>query len=255
MKIKLPVFLMALGLASLASAQTVPPHWEYGAPDGPFQWGSMAGYSLCGAGAYQSPIDIESGENGPLSNVTKDTSLEALDLTWGISKFTENFNGHTVQMNYDSGSTLNFEGKSYELKQFHFHSPSEHIQDGRQYPLEMHFVHQSANGTTVVGVFFKEGASNPTLQKIWDNSPKDVSVLTVPNLELNAMDFLPTQLQYYNYTGSLTTPPCTEGVNWIVLKKPIEATADQLRFLQKKLGGPNNRPIEPLDGRNISESL
>lgn len=246
---------LSLGVSTFAGAQTLPSHWNYGAPEGPFQWGSMPGYGLCSTGLDQSPVDIESGKNSGIINTTPDTSLESLSLSWGISKFTENYNGHTLQMNYDSGSAMTFEGKNYELKQFHFHSPSEHILDGRQYPLEMHFVHQSENGTTVVGVFFKEGQANQTLQTIWDNNPQQEGAIVVPGLSMNAMDFLPKDLSYYHYTGSLTTPPCTEGVNWIVLKEPIEASSEQLRFLQKRLKGPNSRPIQPQDGRLIGESL
>lgn len=255
MSYKVFALVLTLGISSFTSAQSVPSRWNYGAPDGPFQWGSMPGYALCGTGIDQSPVDIESGKNAGIINTTPDTALESLNLNWTASKFIENYNGHTLQMNYDQGSSISFEGKSFDLKQFHFHSPSEHILDGRQYPLEMHFVHQSENGTTVVGVFFKEGAFNQTLQNIWDNNPKEEGVIVVPGLSMNAMDFLPKDLSYYHYTGSLTTPPCTEGVNWIVLKQPIEASSDQLRFLQKRLSGPNNRPIQPQDGRMIGESL
>lgn len=257
MKYKLSWLTLALATSTMAFAQTTPnpSEWNYNVPNGPYQWGSKPGYSTCSVGADQSPIDIEDGDNAGLMNVTPDASLEPLDLQWSASKFSEVYNGHTLQMNYDAGSKISLSGSDYDLKQFHFHSPSEHILNGRNYPLEMHFVHQNASGITVVGVFFTQGAANPSLQTIWDNAPKTVSTNTVAGLMINANDFLPKDLKYFAYKGSLTTPPCTEGVNWMVIKEPIEASAEQLRFLQKRLGGPNNRPIQPLDERSISESL
>jgi carbonic anhydrase len=242
------VLFVLVTTSSFSFAQS----WGYQNPNGPSQWGTLSpAFLSCQQGVDQSPIDIESGANAGLSNVTPDTALEALAPEWLNSQFNVMNNGHTVEMLYDAGSLLSFEGRDYQLKQFHFHSPSEHIVDGREFPLEAHFVHQSAAGTVVIGVLFAEGSENQALKSIWLNAPHTETTVNVPNLVINANDFLPSDLNYYHYTGSLTTPPCTEGVKWIVLKTPIHASRAQLQFLQKQLGGPNNRPLQPLDGRMI----
>ncbi len=255
MKKSLILGAVALLASSVSFAQSTPPHWTYNQPEGPNHWGNIdPGFKSCEVGANQSPIDIESGENSGLMNVSRDTSLEAINPNWGSSAFNMVNNGHTLQVNYDAGSDVSFEGKTFNLKQFHFHSPSEHILNGREYPLEMHFVHQSAAGILVIGVFYEQGQENPLLDTIWGAAPAAGQSATIAGLMINATDFLPKGMGYYNYQGSLTTPPCTEGVNWIVLKNPIEASAKQLQFLNRHMGGPNNRPIQPIDGRMIGTS-
>ena len=242
---------IALLITTSVFAQTAP-QWSYSQPEGPNQWGSLPGYSTCQAGAEQSPLDIESGMNAGILNVSVDSSLESLMPRWNSSAFNIVNNGHTVQVNYDAGSSIDFEGNNFNLKQFHFHSPSEHILNGRQYPLETHFVHQAAGGNLlVIGIFFKPGAFNAELEKVWKSAPAKEQSVSVKGVTIDVNAFLPTDMNYYNYRGSLTTPPCSEGVNWIVLKNPIEASAEQLQFLQKHMGGPNNRPIQPQDGRMI----
>lgn len=254
MKTKLIAALALTSLPFLAFAQS----WSYSAPTGPAQWGSLPGAQTCQTGADQSPIAIETGVMAGLTNVVFDSYLPALDLQWASSSFNVLNNGHTVEMIYDAGSTATVEGASYALKQFHFHSPSEHMLDGRLYPLEAHFVHASASGAiSVIGVFFKEGAANPALEPIWKNAPiAPVEVATnIAGLSVDARDLLPADMNYFTYGGSLTTPPCSEGVRWFVMAKPIEASAAQLRFLRARLGFSNNRPIQELDGRTIEGSV
>ena len=241
------------GLVLLSTSLSTYADWGYSAPNGPAQWGNLPGYSLCSTGADQSPIAIESGEVAGIRNAFPDQSLQLLAPQWMDSQVEIVNNGHTIQMNYSAGSQIEFDAKDYELKQFHFHSPSEHLLNERQYPLEVHFVHRTASGDIlVVGVFFQEGQANPQLSKLWKNAPV-IPETTVQTAEvLNALDLLPVSKEYFTYTGSLTTPPCSEGVRWIVMKEPMEASIDQLQFLQRTLGFTNNRPAQPLDGRLIS---
>jgi carbonic anhydrase len=242
-------------ITSLASAQTLP--WSYNAPNGPFQWGALPGFGACQTGADQSPIAIETGRSAGITNVTPDSTLEPIIPSWKPSAFNVLYNGHTVEMMYDQGSTVDFKNQTWNLKQFHFHSPSEHLLNEKQHPLEMHFVHSVGTQTLVIAVFFREGRRNKSLDLIWKNAPANAAdtASNIPGLLINAEDFFPRHSKYFNYTGSLTTPPCTEGVTWVVLAHPIEASAEQLSYLQKKLGGPNNRPIQPVDGRMIGAEM
>ena len=242
------LFLATILFSSSVFAQAS--HWNYSAPQGPFQWGSIPGNEMCGIGTSQSPVDIETGKVAGIINTTPDATLSPLNLAWKNSFSHVQYNGHTIQVNYDQGSGIIYEGRGFDLKQFHFHSPSEHILDGKQYPLEIHFVHQSENGILVVGVFFEEGEENDQLNAIWKSAPIEETT-NHSELIVKAQALLPKNLSYYHYEGSLTTPPCSENVNWIVLKQPIKASGEQLRFLQQRLGGPNNRPIQPQDGRMI----
>lgn len=227
--------------------------WGYSAPIGPAQWGNLPGFATCATGAEQSPIAIESGEVAGIRNAFPDRSLETLNPQWNDTPVSVLNNGHTIQVSYMAGSTIAFDGTQYELKQFHFHSPSEHLLNERQYPLEAHFVHQTASGQLlVVGVFFKVGVENAELAKIWRSAPAhEGETQTSPEL-VSASQLWPGSGEYFTYGGSLTTPPCSEGVRWIVMKVPVEASAQQLSFLQKQMGFTNNRPAQPLDGRLIS---
>lgn len=242
------LFILSWLFVSSTHAQVS--QWDYSAPRGPAQWGHMPGYETCSLGADQSPIAIESGEVAGLSNVTSDNSMAALQPAWQSSVVDLINTGHTLQVAYPAGSGLEFNGQSYELKQFHFHSPSEHILNERQYPLEVHFVHSSPKGLMVVGVFFKVGAENATLKKIWEKAPSTPGQAQAA-LTLNALAFLPSSPEFFTYQGSLTTPPCSENVRWVVMAQPVEASASQLQFMQKLLGTTNNRPVQALDGREI----
>ncbi|MBY0517229.1 MAG: carbonic anhydrase family protein [Bacteriovoracaceae bacterium] len=243
--------LFMLLFVSSAFAQSV--EWGYSAPMGPAQWGSVANFSVCSLGASQSPIAITSGEVAGLSNVTPDNSLPPLNPSWLESPMSMVNNGHTIQVNYQMGSGLDFEGNSYNLKQFHFHSPSEHTLNLKQYPLEMHLVHSGDKGLLVVGIFFKEGAKNEELQKVWDKAPTQAGTSANYTDLISASHFMPASDEFFTYEGSLTTPPCTEGVRWVVMAQPIEASREQLQFLQKTMGFTNNRPLQSLDGRVINQ--
>jgi carbonic anhydrase len=164
-------------------------------------------------------------------------------------------NGHTVQENYAPGSTLTVGGKSYTLKQFHFHHPSEEHMNGRPYDMVAHLVHSDADGRlAVVAVFLKKGEANTFLDSVWRNIPSEKGKeVAVSSVTINLEDLLPADRGYYTFTGSLTTPPCSEGVTWYVLKHSVSLSGDQLAAFAKLY--PNNaRPIQPLNGREILET-
>jgi carbonic anhydrase len=163
-------------------------------------------------------------------------------------------NGHTFQVNVDKGSSIKVDGKTFELLQFHFHTPSEHTVDGRPFPLELHLVHQAADKSlAVIGVLMTEGTSNSVLAKFWDKLPKTASeVDTGQNIELK--DLLPRGTDdYFTYAGSLTTPPCSESVRWIVLQQPVQVAKAQIATFRAVF--PNNsRPTLPLGARYLLRS-
>lgn len=222
------------------------PHWSYKGDTGPARWAELdEANKTCSIGGAQSPIDIPSAKAGA-------SKLGAISFAYKAAPLRIIDNGHTIQVNVDGGSTITVGGQSYELKQFHFHRPSEEKIDGKAYELVAHLVHKNAEGKlAVVGVLFKNGAENPTLKTLWANLPKEKEKeVTVEGAGFNPADLLPAKRAYYNFSGSLTTPPCSEGVNWFVLKTPVEASKAQFaRFA--KLYPMNARPVQPLKGRAI----
>lgn len=244
MKLKALALLVSLS-SSAVFAQAV--EWGYKFPEGPAQWGTLPGFSSCAMGSSQSPIAIETGLNAGITNVQESRDLPAIHPDIEDGRARAAFNGHTVQASLE-GSKFTYTGTDYAAAQFHFHSPSEHLLDERQYPLEAHFVHKSADGRLLVlGVFFKEGERNVALEETWNSMQnKKAGEVRIP-----VSEFFPQDLSYVTYQGSLTTPPCSEGVTWIVLKTPVEASRDQLSVLQKITGGPNNRPVQSLNGRPV----
>ncbi len=221
-------------------------HWGYTGEGGPEHWGDISPeFSVCKTGMAQSPIDISSTVKSDLGNIEFDyrsTPLKVLN------------NGYTIQANYTSDSFIKAGDKTYKLLQFHFHSPSENTRLGKHYSMEAHLVHKNGQGQlAVVGVFIKKGAHNPFIQTIWDNIPGEVNRENVVNhTGINAAQLLPKNGSYYHFDGSLTTPPCSEGVNWNVLKTPIEASEAQInKFLS--IVGPDARPVQPLHGRGVIE--
>ena len=219
-------------------------HWSYSGEDGPHQWGDLsADYLMCSQGRNQSPIDLSGAV---------DANLEELILDYpnrGIVG--EVNNGHTIQENLNPGNFITIQGQKYEAKQFHFHSPSEHRIDGKSFPLEIHLVHSNAEGQlAVVGLMFDEGEENSMLDQLNGFRPAGMEPYTGPvdyNLVVSSLD------QYYTYNGSLTTPPCSEGVLWVVLKNPITASKEQIDRVHDAMGADTNRPVQPRNARTILE--
>jgi carbonic anhydrase len=236
----------ALVFGSMALAASEGTHWGYFGDIGPAHWGDLnAEFATCKQGQAQSPINIgrrQPASLGPLRVRYRPTGLELVN------------NGHTVQVNVEPGSSLTVEGKEYELKQFHFHTPSEHTLLGRPLPLEIHFVHQAQDGAlAVIGVFGQNSyRAHPALDRIWAHLPtKKGDRNTAGGLRLNPVTLLPDRHDYVAYDGSLTTPPCSEGVRWIVLQTPLRTTRQQIRFFSHLIGD-NARPAQPLNGRQVS---
>lgn len=199
------------------------------------------GYSSCG-GMNQSPVNI----TGAMSS----SALSALNFNYSYTPVEIENNGHTIEFVCEAGSKLLIGGTSYELLQFHYHGSSEHQVDGKKYPLEVHFVHKATDTEfAVVGVFFEEGSEHSLFSKYLSHFPKEEGTYTAtPEIELT--DLLPENKSYFHYTGSLTTPPCSEVVKWYVLKQKITASASQLAQFQAILKN-NFRNIQSLEGRKI----
>ena len=246
--------LLALALLgwspALLVAQEHPhaaPHWSYAGDTGPGHWGDLeSDYSVCKTGKHQSPIDIRKPERA---------GLPTLDFEYHDVPLTIVNNGHTIQVNYAAGSFVRIEGHRYQLVQFHFHHPSEEKVDGRAYDMVAHLVHKDAEGhLAVVAVLLAKGQANPLVQTLWDHLPRQVAHEdTVPNLRVNAADLLPKHLGYFEFDGSLTTPPCTEGVRWMVLREPEAISPSEIATFGK-LYHDNARPTQPSNGRAVKES-
>lgn len=217
------------------------PHWSYGGEAGPDHWGSLApDFALCDSGHEQSPVDLKWSQQ-------KGSRTLEFHYQAGTPRVIDN--GHTIQVNVPAGSYAVIDGQKYQLAQFHFHAASEHAFSGRHFPLEAHFVHKDAAGRlAVVGVMFDAGRKNEALEKIFREIPKDTGKEVALREEFNPAVLLPQAHTHYQYSGSLTTPPCSEGVNWTVLNSPLELSDEQLDVFNR-LYVKNNRPIQPLHER------
>lgn len=220
--------------------------WSYSGENGPEKWGLLkAEYGACGKGRMQSPINLQ----GPAVEGEVDISF---DYKASILQVLNN--GHTFQVGYGAGSGISVNGKRFELLQLHFHSPSEHGRNGRRYPLEVHLVHKNAKGQlAVVGVFMETGAENISLMEMWNHMPlRAGEAATIPRVAISAADLVPSDTQFYRYMGSLTTPPCSEGVNWFVASEAITVSQDQIDKFLHAVGGENARPLQALNNRLLS---
>ncbi|MFZ3218228.1 MAG: carbonic anhydrase family protein [Candidatus Acidiferrales bacterium] len=247
-----PLILCALlFLARPATAQEHPataPHWQYSGAEGPEHWGDLeADYATCKAGQRQSPIDITGAVPQELAPIQFDYKLSPLKII---------NNGHTIQINYQPGSSIVVNGTALPLVQFHFHHLSENEVDGKKYDMELHFVHMdsAAGRAAVVAVFIKSGNENALLRDLWSHIPREAGKeMEYKKDVINASDLLPADRNYYVFDGSLTTPSCKEGIRWIVMKTPIEASPAQIAAFAKYYPD-NARPVQPTNGREIRES-
>lgn len=219
-------------------------HWGYTGHNSPDSWGTLSPkYHTCSEGKNQSPINVRS---------SMDLDLEALDLSYTKGSKEILNNGHTIQVNFEEGNTFVLDGITFELKQFHFHTPSENNIEGKSFPLEAHFVHLDKEGNiAVLALMFEEGAENAELAKVWEKMPKnggDKSELALADI---ASSLLPENKDYYRFNGSLTTPPCTEGVRWFVLKTTVSISKAQVETFLHTMHHPNNRPIQKTNARVI----
>ena len=221
-------------------------HWGYEGEGGPASWGAMKPeFAKCASGTRQSPIDIREGIK---------VQLDLVPFDYKPSAFRVIDNGHTVQVNVAPGNSIEVMGRRYELAQFHFHRPSEERIDGRQFDMVVHLVHKDPEGRlAVVAVLLERGSAQPVVQKVWNNLPleKGEEVPARDTLDLAAL--LPSERSYFTYMGSLTTPPCSEGVLWMVMKQPVTISPEQIGIFAR-LYPMNARPIQSAAGRLIKES-
>ncbi len=243
--------LLATGCANhnenMEHGKTHKAHWSYDGHTGPAHWGELKEeFAMCKKGMMQTPINIVA---------TEDTNLKALAFDYTTNATNIVNNGHTVQVNIASGSSINIDGIDYELKQFHFHTPSENNINGQKYALEAHFVHATKEGNlAVVAVMFKEGKANPILEKVWSKFPLQVNNAVDIKLSTNDIKaIMPSNKEYYKFMGSLTTPPCSENVKWNVFKTPMTISKEQVKQFFDTFGHSNNRPIQDTNKRTISE--
>ncbi len=230
------VLLLVLTLENffLTSYADTTIQWDYQGTNNPQNWGQFS--KICNIGKQQSPINIELNQPQKLIKLNvhyQDSSIHILN------------NGHTVRVNCDRGSYIVLDNQFYEVQQFHYHSPSEHSLNGKFFPAELHIVHRNNkdNSYAIVGVLLQEGKTNSTYQTFIDLLPSQPSPEINYPTNINLANLLPTKKTAYSYFGSFTTPPCTEGVNWLLMSKPVELSAPQIEALQKIFYN-NNRPIQ-----------
>jgi carbonic anhydrase len=221
-----------------------PPHWTYEGEEGPEHWGDLSeDFALCSTGRAQSPIDISGSQSVNLADIAFNYQPSALNIF---------NNGHTIQVAYDEGSSITYNETQYQLLQFHLHHPSEHTFNGESFAMEIHFVHRSADGDlAVVGVLLRESdVANEAYATIFDNMPGEAGTPEPSELTIDPNALLPTEHVYYTYSGSLTTPPCSQGVRWLVLQTPVDISLEQAEAFAA-LFELNARPIQPLNTRDL----
>ena len=234
----------------VVAAKPPPPangtHWAYDGEFGPANWAKInAKWSQCGSGGRQSPIDIRDGMK---------VELEKLAFDYKPSSFSVVDNGHTIQVNVGGGNFLTVQNRSYELLHFQFRRPSEERINGKSFEMAVHLVHRDAEGKlAMLAVLLERGAANAMIQTVWNNLPLEKHDTVQPAVVLDVSELLPERRDYFTYMGSLTTPPCTEGVLWMVMKQPMQASPQQMALFSR-LYPFNARPVQAHSGRVVKES-
>lgn len=243
------VALAAKEEASKPEAKSPEVHWGYTGAGGPNHWGELApDHTTCKLGKTQSPI-----------NITKSTKadLPPLQFDYHAIPLVIQNNGHTIKIDTQEAGNLTIGSDSYQLQQFHFHVPAEEAINGKHADMVVHLVHANAqNQLTVVAIFLNADAkdANPLIETMWKELPaKSGEPQAHQEVQVEVLQLLPKNLHYYTYEGSLTTPPCTEGVKWIVLKDPVSITKKELAVFHK-LYHHNARPVQPLGERVVQSS-
>ena len=237
-------FAAVVAAAPAFAADAHAPHWDYKDAK---KWGDLAkDFSTCKIGKEQSPIDISTKQ-------VEKAALPAIKAAYKDAAGEIVNNGHTIQVNLNDAGSATVPSGEYQLLQFHFHGPSEEKIDGKNFPLVAHLVHRNAAGNlAVIGVLFKVGKENAALKDVFASMPAKEGKAELKG-KLNASAMLPANMGYYAFKGSLTTPPCSEGVAWQVLKTPVELSAAQLKAFTS-IYKMNARPVQPLNGRKVQEA-
>lgn len=219
-------------------------HWGYAGRQGPEYWGSLdKAFALCETGKNQSPVDITGVLDADLAPIRFDYQASSGEIL---------NNGHAVQVNVAPGNRIIVDGDAFALKQFHFHAPSENRIDGRLYDMEAHLVHADKDGNlAVIGVLFERAGANPVITALWAQVPENVGEHRTLAAPVDPLLLLPADKSYVRFNGSLTTPPCSEGVRWLVMKSPMPVSARQADTFTRWMHGPTNRPVQPIGARLI----
>lgn len=238
----------AVLVLSLMSVSAWASHWSYEGEGAPEHWGEIdSNFKTCQTGMYQSPINVEK---------TLKAHILPLATHYSDGPVTLTNNGHTIQAGEKDGTndTITLDNQAWTLQQFHFHAPAENMIHGKKFALEMHLVHKNAAGEiAVVAVMFNTGKANAELDKLWSVMPQKVEQSTSLTTHLDLNKLLPHEKTYWRYSGSLTTPPCSEGVIWIVMQHPLTLSVAQLEKFTRTMHHDNNRPVQPLHGRTVVE--
>ena len=220
-------------------------HWSYAGETGPANWGRNPLWSQCATGNRQSPIDLRDGMKVDLEQIVFDYKPSAFNVT---------DNGNTIEVNVGGGNYITVQGRSFELLQFHFHRPSEERINGKGFEMVVHLEHRDSEGKlAVVSVLLERGKGQNMIQTVWNNLPLEKNDTVTPAIVLNPGDVLPAAREYFTYMGSMTTPPCTEGVLWLVMKQPVQASPAQMALFAR-LYPLNARPLQANAGRVVKES-
>ena len=254
---RLPLALTLSLLALVACSPKKPAHkeadtpsgppvskWTYDGATGPDHWAQLGGdAATCGTGLRQSPVDIPGNPPPQHGKVV---------LNYNSVMATIQNTGKTVRIVPQSGGSLTVDGDAYQLQYIEFHSPSEHSIGGHRATLESQFVHEdAAHHKLIVAVMYDVGVADPMLGSLWTYLPSDPGQpVPLPDLLINAQDLLPSTEDFYTYSGSMTSPPCTEGVTWMVYSSPLSVSAEQADAFER-LFGPNARPLQPAHERNF----
>jgi carbonic anhydrase len=238
--------MLAVAAPTLAPAPRLSNQWSYEGDTGPANWGKInPDWAKCGTGTRQSPIDLRDGMKVDLEQITFDYHQSGFNVV---------DNGHTIQVAVGMGNYITVQNRSYELVQFHFHRPSEERINGRGTEMVVHLVHKDAEGKlAVIAVLLERGAQNSMIQTVWNNLPLEKNDTVTPSVTLDVNEILPAKRDYFTFMGSLTTPPCSEGVLWLVMKQPMPASPAQMALFSR-LYPLNARPTQAGGGRVVKES-
>lgn len=236
------LFTSMMLISGLAMADDVQ-KWSYSGAGGPTDWAKLSPENAACAGKNQSPIN--------LTGLIK-ADLKPIKFAYQAGGNEVINNGHTIQMNFMSGSHIMIDQAQFNLKQVHFHAPSENQINGKSYPLEGHFVHADKDGNlAVVAVMYQEGAENKSLMPIWNVMPKEADQKMAMEKPMAGDKLMPKKRAYYRFNGSLTTPPCSEGVRWFVMKAPVSVSKEQVETFAHVIHHPNNRPVQAVNARPV----
>lgn len=237
--------LLAFSVIGAQAAETIHPHWSYEGATGPTAWGDLDPASkACATGTQQSPINLTGAVQA---------RVDALKINWQAGADTIVNNGHTIQVNFAPGSKLTLGNTSFDLVQVHFHHSSEHQIAGKRYEMEAHFVHRNDKGLAVLGVMLTPGRANPAFAKIVATMPSQEGPAVKTDAALDLRKLLPARRGYYRYEGSLTTPPCSEVVDWLVMAEPVTVAESDIAAFTK-LYPMNARPVQNDNRRFVLRS-